>query len=67
MVEWVDSSVLYKPVSDIRSLCIIIDIYSAEGLIPFLLEISNTFKNTIMTNPEVMVYLSLQSSKWKIA
>ena len=51
MIEWVDFTVSYAPVSGIRSLCIIIKIKSAEVLIIFVLDISNDFQNTILTNP----------------
>ena len=40
-------------------LCIIIAIDSAEGLIIFVLDISNDFQNTILPNPSEIVYLIL--------
>ena len=43
----------------IRSLCIIIAIDSASGLIIFVLDIYNAFHNTILPNPSKIVYLSL--------
>ena len=50
-LEGVDFTVSYTPVAGIHSLCIIIEIDSAEVLILFLLDISNTFQNTILPNP----------------
>ena len=41
----------YAPEADICSLCIIVSIASAEGLIIFVLDISNAFQNNILTNP----------------
>ena len=43
MFDRVDFNVSYAPVSEIRSLSIIIEIESAEGLIIFVLDISNEF------------------------
>ena len=43
----------------IRSLHTIKAIASAEGLIIFVLDISNSFQNTILPNPAERVYLSL--------
>ena len=59
MLEGVNFTVSYAPVAGILSLCIIVDITSAEGLIIFVLVISNAFQNTILLNPEERVYLSL--------
>ena len=43
----------------ILSLHIIMAIASAEGLIIFVLDISNAFQNNILPNPEEIVYPSL--------
>ena len=43
MLEGVDFTVSYEPVTYIHSLRIIIEIVSAEGLIIFVLDISNEF------------------------
>ena len=59
MLEGVDLTISYTPVSGICSLRIITAIDSAEGLILFVLEISNAFHNTILTNPTERVYLRL--------
>ena len=59
MIEGVDFTVSYAPVSGIRSLCIIIEIVSAEGLYIFVLDISNAFQNAILPDPAERVYLSL--------
>ena len=59
MIEGVDFTISYKPVAGIWTLCIIISIASAEGLIIFVLDISNAFQNTILPNPSEIVYLSL--------
>ena len=50
MLERVDFTVSYSPVAVIISLHIIISIVYAEGLINFVLEISNDINNTILTN-----------------
>ena len=55
----VDFTISYAPVAVILSLCIIIAIASAEGLVIFVLEISKAFQNTILPNPAEIVYLSL--------
>ena len=54
MLEGVDFTVTGN-----NSLCIIIAIASAEGLIIFVLDISNAFQNTILPNTVEQVYLSL--------
>ena len=59
MLEETYFTVSYTPVADIRSLCIIISISSAEGLILFDLDIYNDFQNTISPNPTEIVYLIL--------
>ena len=59
MLEVVEFTVSYAPVDCIRSLHIIIEIASAEGLIIFVLDISNAFQNTILPKPTEIVYLSL--------
>ena len=51
MLEGVDFTVSYAPVTGIRPLFIIISIASAEGLIMFVLDISNAFQNNILSNP----------------
>ena len=53
MKEGVDFTVSYAPVAGICSLQIIISIASAEGLILFVLDISNAFQN-------IIYYLTLQ-------
>ena len=47
MLEGVDFNVLYAPVAGIISFCIIISIDSAEGLIIFVLGISNKVQSNI--------------------
>ena len=59
MIEGVDFTVSYEPVSGIRYLQIIIAIASAECLVIFVLDISNDFQNKILTNTKERVYLSL--------
>ena len=59
MPEVVDFTVLYTPVASILSLHIIISIASEEVLIIFVLDISNSFQNTIIPNHAEKVYLSL--------
>ena len=59
MLEGVDFTVSYVPVASIRSLRIIIAIDPAEGIILFVLDISNAFQNTILPNPVERVYISL--------
>ena len=59
MIEVVDFTVPYAPVSGIRSLSIIMEIVSSEGLIIFVLDIYNAFQNTILSNHSEIVYLSL--------
>ena len=58
MIEGVEFTVSYEPVAGIRSLCIITAIASAEGLILFVLDISNAFQNTSLPNPAEIVYFS---------
>ena len=59
MLEGVDFTVSYAPVAGIHSIRIIIAIASEEGLIIFVLDISNAFQNIILINPVEIVYLSL--------
>ena len=59
MLEGVDFNVSYAHMADIRFLCIIIAIASAEGPILFVLDISNEFHNNILPNPAERVYISL--------
>ena len=49
-------TVSYAPVAGILSLCIIIEVESSEGLIIFVLDISNGFQNILFPNPAVRVY-----------
>ena len=57
--EGVDFNVSYSPVYGIRSLYIIITIAYEEGLIIFVLDISNAFQNTILPYAAEIVYLIL--------
>ena len=59
MIEGVDFNISYVPVAGIHSLYIITAIAYTEGLILFVLEISNAFQNTILPNPAERVYISL--------
>ena len=59
MPEGYDFTVSYTPLVRIKYIQIIIAIASAEGLIFFILDISNTFQNIILPNPEERVYISL--------
>ena len=59
MIEGVDFTVSYASVDGIHLLHIIIATGSIEGLIIFVLDISNAFHNTILPNPEELVYLNL--------
>ena len=59
LLEGVDFKVSYAPLAGILSLHIIIEISSVEGLIIFVLNISNAFHNTILPKPAEMVYLNL--------
>ena len=59
ILEGVDFNVSYAPVAGIFSLCITTAIASEEGLIIFVLDISNTFQNNIPPNPAKIVYQSL--------
>ena len=59
MLGLVDFIVSYAQISCMRSLCIIIAIAYAEGLIIFVLDIFNSLQNSILTNPEERAYLSL--------
>ena len=52
MLEVVDFTLSYAPADGIRSPCVIMEIASTEGLIIFVLDIFNAFKNAI--------YLTLQ-------
>ena len=51
VLEGVDFTLSYSPVDGISSLHILIAIASEEGLVIFVLEISDAFHNTILTNP----------------
>ena len=51
MLEGVEFTVPYAPVDVIRPLFIIKAIDSSEGLIIFVLDISNYFNNTVLSNP----------------
>ena len=66
MLEGFDLTVSYTPVSGIVSLCTIVTISYVEGLIIFILEVSNALQNTIYPNPEKRVYLSLTHLYLKI-
>ena len=59
MLEVVYLTVSYSPVAGIRSLHIIIAIASVESLILFILDIPNSFHNTILPDPSEIVYLIL--------
>ena len=59
MLEWVDLSVSYAHVAGIWSLCIILKTASAEGLIIFVLDVSNAFQNNILPNPAERFYIGL--------
>ena len=59
MLEGVYFTISYAPVAGIIFLCIIIAVASTEGLIIFVLDISNVFQNTILPYPEETFYLSL--------
>ena len=59
VLEVFDFTVSYAPVDVICSLRIIISIASAEGLIIFVLDMSNAFQNTILPNSTERVYISL--------
>ena len=59
IIEGVEFNVSYSPVACTSSLHIMIAIDSKEGLIIFVLDISNAFHSTILTNPAERVYLSL--------
>ena len=59
ILEGVYFTVSYAPLDGISSLHIIIEISSSEVLIIFVLDVSNDFQNTILPNPEEIIYLSL--------
>ena len=59
ILEGVEFTVSYAPVAGILSLHIITAIAFAEGLVIFVLDISNNFHNTILPNPAETFYLSL--------
>ena len=48
VLEDVDFAVSYAIVAGIRSLCILVAITYTEGLINFVLDISNAFQNNIL-------------------
>ena len=71
MIEGVDFTMSYAPVAVISSLRIIVEIYSVEGIILFVLDISNDFHNTISPKSAERVnlslpylYLDLYKRKW---
>ena len=51
IIEGVGFTFSYALVADICSLHIIVEILSAEGLIIFVLDISNAFHNSVLPNP----------------
>ena len=57
MIEGCDFNLSYVPVASIHSLRIITSIASAEGIIIFVLDISNAFQNKILPNPAERYYL----------
>ena len=59
MIEVINLTVSYAPVSSIKSLCLTILFQSAERLLIFILEISCTLQNTILPYPKERFYLSL--------
>ena len=59
MLEGVDFTVSYVSVLGIISLCKLITIDSAEGLILYLLDIYSAFQNIIITDPQERVFPSL--------
>ena len=59
MIEGDEFTVSYTHVASIKYIRIIISITYAEGMIVFILDISNIFKNTVIPNLEEIVYLSL--------
>ena len=59
MIEGFDFNLSYAPVAGILSLCIIIAIAYTEGLIIFVLDIYNSFQNTILPYSSERVYLRL--------
>ena len=50
MLELVDFTVSYKPVTDIKSLRDIMAIAPADGMTNFILDIYTSFQNTILPN-----------------
>ena len=65
MIEGVNFTVSYSPVSGIYPLCIIIAIASAEGLNIFVLDISNAFQNTVIKKPKKWSILAYRIYTWK--
>ena len=63
MLEGFTFTVSYALVAGINSLHITIETTSAEDLIIFVLDIYNTFHNTILPNPSEIVYLILKHIK----
>ena len=59
MLELVEFVVSYIPVASIKSIRIIITIASAQGMIIFVLNISNSFQNNILSKSEEDVYITL--------
>ena len=57
MLEGVDFTVSYAPVVGIFYLHVIIAIVYSEGLINFVLDLSNAIQNTIIPNTSKRVYL----------
>ena len=59
MLEVFHSTLSYAPVVGIHSLRIIVAITYEEGIIIFVLDISNAFQNFILPHPAEIVYLRL--------
>ena len=59
MFELIIISVSYAPVTSVTSIIIIVAISSVEGLIVFILDISNALQDTIILNIKEMFYLVL--------
>ena len=58
MLEVFDFTVVYATADGILHPCIIMAIASTEGLIIFVLDISNAFHNTFLPDPAERIYLS---------
>ena len=59
ILEGVDFTVSYAPVAGIKYIIIFITIASTEGMIMFLLGISNSFQNTILPNLKEIFHIIL--------